>query len=139
MAIRTKNILESRLITLLENTPLTKITVKSLTENSGVSRVTFYYHFSSAYDLSLFVIEQNAKRLYQNCLGSAKIYLFNLFNFIYDNKIVFCNAYAFLSRKDAKTFLTNFFSDGVDLSVTQAVIGKKYNSNDIDFLKNISL
>ena len=47
----TKQALEASLKRLLLQKPLTKITIADITEDCGVSRMTFYYHFQDIYDL----------------------------------------------------------------------------------------
>ena len=51
MRDRTKQDLRKTLVKLLEEKPLKKITVTELSEQCGISRMTFYYHFKDIYDL----------------------------------------------------------------------------------------
>ena len=47
----TKRALEASLKNLLLKKPLNKITVNDITEDCGINRMTFYYHFKDIYDL----------------------------------------------------------------------------------------
>lgn len=47
----TKRALSLSLKHLLDAKPLDKVTVSDLTEDCGVNRQTFYYHFKDIYDL----------------------------------------------------------------------------------------
>ena len=47
----TKRALEQSLKNLLLKKPLTKITINDITEDCGINRMTFYYHFKDIYDL----------------------------------------------------------------------------------------
>ena len=47
----TKDALGKALKVLLEKKPLSKISVKDITEYCNISRNTFYYHFKDKYDL----------------------------------------------------------------------------------------
>ncbi|MBS6472445.1 MAG: TetR family transcriptional regulator C-terminal domain-containing protein [[Eubacterium] siraeum] len=47
----TKKALEQSLKNLLLKKPLTKITINDITEDCGINRMTFYYHFKDIYDL----------------------------------------------------------------------------------------
>ena len=47
----TKRALEQSLKNLLLKKPLTKITVGDITDDCGINRMTFYYHFKDIYDL----------------------------------------------------------------------------------------
>ena len=47
----TKRALEASLKNLLLKKPLNKITVNDITDDCGINRMTFYYHFKDIYDL----------------------------------------------------------------------------------------
>ena len=51
MPNRTKQALEASLKKLLLEKPLDRITIQDLAADSGISRMTFYYHFQDIYDL----------------------------------------------------------------------------------------
>ena len=51
MSQTTKRALEASLKKLLLEKPLNKITINDITEDCGVNRMTFYYHFKDIYDL----------------------------------------------------------------------------------------
>ena len=47
----TKSVLHKAMLTLLERTPIGKISIKDLCEEAGLNRGTFYLHYVSPYDL----------------------------------------------------------------------------------------
>ena len=47
----TKYALENSSQNLLLQKPLDKITISDITDDCGISRMTFYYHFKDIYDL----------------------------------------------------------------------------------------
>lgn len=47
-------------VSLLEERPLDKITVKDITDRCGLTRNTFYYHFQDIYDLLGYIFRQEA-------------------------------------------------------------------------------
>ncbi|WP_312701721.1 TetR-like C-terminal domain-containing protein [Sedimentibacter sp.] len=47
----TKMILQNSLFELLEQKPISKITIKELCENADINRTTFYAHYTDQYDL----------------------------------------------------------------------------------------
>ena len=47
----TKQALEASLKRMMLKKPLDKITIRDITEDCGISRMTFYYHFKDIYDL----------------------------------------------------------------------------------------
>ena len=51
MSDTTKRALETSLKNLLLKKPVYKITINDITEDCGVNRATFYYHFKDIYDL----------------------------------------------------------------------------------------
>ena len=66
----TKRALEASLKTLLTKQPLDKITITDITEDCGINRMTFYYHYKDIYDLVEWVCVEDAKRI----LGENKNY-----------------------------------------------------------------
>ena len=51
MSLLTEKALAASLKKLLEKKTLDKITVKDITDDCGVNRQTFYYHFHDVFDL----------------------------------------------------------------------------------------
>ena len=68
----TKKALAETLKKLLSKNKLNKITIKEITEDCGVNRQTFYYHFKDIYDLLEWIYkneeiqEIKAKTTYKN-------------------------------------------------------------------------
>ena len=56
----TKRALEQSLKNLLLKKPLTKITIGDITEDCGINRMTFYYHFKDIYDLVDWILVEDA-------------------------------------------------------------------------------
>ena len=61
----TKHALEQSLKHLLLQKPLNKITIADITEDCGISRMTFYYHFKDIYDLVEWACLEDASRALQ--------------------------------------------------------------------------
>ena len=62
MSQTTKRALEASLKKLLLQKPLNKITINDITEDCGVNRMTFYYHFKDIYDLVDWILVEDADR-----------------------------------------------------------------------------
>ena len=62
MSQTTKKALEDSLKHLLLQKPLPKITIQDITDDCGISRMTFYYHFKDIYDLIEWVCIENASQ-----------------------------------------------------------------------------
>ena len=60
VAQTTKRALEASLKKLLLKKPLNKITINDITEDCGVNRMTFYYHFKDIYDLVDWILVEDA-------------------------------------------------------------------------------
>ena len=57
----TKKALAETLKKLLSKNKLNKITIKEITEDCGVNRQTFYYHFKDIYDLLEWIYKNEVK------------------------------------------------------------------------------
>lgn len=62
----TKMFLKESLVNLLENKPLSKITVKEICENADINRATFYAHFRDQYDLLENIKEEYIENILKN-------------------------------------------------------------------------
>ena len=58
----TKRALEQSLKNLMLKMPLTNITFGDITEDCGINRMSFYYHFKDIYDLVERACLENARR-----------------------------------------------------------------------------
>ena len=58
-----KRALEASLKKLLLQKPLNKITINDITEDCGVNRMTFYYHFKDIYDLVDWIMVEDAAKV----------------------------------------------------------------------------
>ena len=63
MSLTTKRALAESLKKLLSKRGLDKITVKDIVEDCGVNRQTFYYHFHDIYDLTEWIIQDDAENI----------------------------------------------------------------------------
>lgn len=63
MANLTKKALAASVMKLLESKPLDKITIKDITDECGVTRNTFYYHFQDIYDLCSWIFISRAEEI----------------------------------------------------------------------------
>ena len=70
MINQTKQILEESLKKLMLQKPLDKITIRDLTEDCGISRMAFYYHFKDIYDL----VEWSCLEYATHALAGKKTY-----------------------------------------------------------------
>ena len=95
MSNTTKRALENSLKQMLLKKPLDKITISDLTDDCGISRMAFYYHFKDIYDLVEWSCMEDATR----ALQGKKTYdtwhegLKQIFEAVLENKPFIMNAY----------------------------------------------
>ena len=97
----TKRALEASLKKLLLQKPLNKITINDITEDCGVNRMTFYYHFKDIYDLvDWIMVEDAAKALEgrQSFENWTDAFL-DILHQVQDNKVLVMNVYRSVSRE----------------------------------------
>ena len=107
MAQFTKYALENSLKRLLLEKPLNKITVSDITEDCGINRMTFYYHFKDIYDLVEWVCLEDAKQALEDKRTSdtwQQGYL-QIFLAVRENKPFIMNVYHCVSRERVEQFL----------------------------------
>ena len=63
MADLTKKALAASVMKLLDSRPLDKITIKDITDECGLTRNTFYYHFQDIYDLCSWIFISRAEEI----------------------------------------------------------------------------
>ena len=86
---------------------LAKITIRDITDDCGISRMTFYYHFQDIYDL----IEWSCIEDATQALQGKKTYdtwsegLLQVFEAVLENKPFVMNAYRCISREQMENFL----------------------------------
>ena len=107
MSQTTKRALEASLKKLLLQKPLNKITINDITEDCGVNRMTFYYHFKDIYDLvDWIMVEDAAKALEgrQSFENWTDAFL-DILHQVQDNKVLVMNVYRSVSREQVEQYL----------------------------------
>lgn len=103
----TKRALEDSLKRLLLKKPLNKITINDITEDCGVNRMTFYYHFKDIYDLVEWSCIEDANKALQNkkTFNTWKEGFIKIFNAVKENKPFIMNVYHCVSREQVENYL----------------------------------
>ena len=124
----TKRALEQSLKNLLLKKPLTKITISDITEDCGINRMTFYYHFKDIYDLVEWACLEDAKR----ALDEKKTYdtwqqgLLQIFEAVQENKPFILNVYRCVHReqveKDLQPLVDQLMLDVIEEESASMVI-----------------
>nr|WP_317323733.1 TetR/AcrR family transcriptional regulator C-terminal domain-containing protein [uncultured Flavonifractor sp.] len=103
----TKRALEQSLKHLLLQKPLTKITINDITEDCGINRMTFYYHFKDIYDLVEWSCLEDARR----ALEQKKTYdtwqqgYLQIFEAVRENKPFIMNVYRCVHQEQVEKYL----------------------------------
>lgn len=103
----TKRALEQSLKNLLLKKPLTKITINDITEDCGISRMTFYYHFKDIYDLVEWACQEDARRVLENKrdYDSWTQGLLQIFEAVLENKPFVMNVYRCVHQEQLEKYL----------------------------------
>lgn len=132
----TKRALEASLKNLLLKKPLSKITINDITENCGISRMTFYYHFKDIYDLVEWSCLEDAKR----ALEGKKTYetwqqgILQIFEAVLENKPFIINVYRSVSREHVENYLFRLTYDLLIGVVNEKSAGLTVREEDKEFI-----
>ena len=136
MSQLTKRALETSLKHLLLQKPLDKITVSDLTDDCGINRMTFYYHFKDIYDLVEWSCEEDAAK----ALDGKKTYdtwqqgFLQIFEAVLENKPFILNVYRSVSREQVEHYLYRLTYDLLDGVVEEKAAGLHVRQEDKDFI-----
>ena len=114
----TKEIIAKTFTELLDEKPMSKITVKDIVERCGVNRNTFYYHFKDIYDLVEWSCLEDARK----ALEEKKTHdtwqegFLNIFEAVLANKPFVMNVYRCVDREQVEKYLKPL-TDGLIMGV----------------------
>jgi len=103
----TKRALEESLKRMLLKKPLDKITISDITEDCGINRMTFYYHFKDIYDLVEWACEEDAARALdgkKTCDTWQQGFL-QIFEAVTENRPFILNVYHSVNREQVERYL----------------------------------
>jgi len=132
----TKLELEKSLKKLLLKKPFDKITINDLTDDCGISRMTFYYHFKDIYDLVEWCCEEDGKR----ALQGKKTYetwqegLLQLFEAILENRPFISNIYHAVSREQIENYLYQLTSGLLEGVIREQAKGTSLSESEMHFI-----
>ena len=135
----TKRALENALKTLLLKKPLNKITISDVTEECGVNRMTFYYHFKDIYDLVEWCCLEDAGKALQD----KKTYdtweqgLTQIFYAVKENKPFIMNVYRCVSREQVEAYLSPLVDKLLMGVIEEQSAGMTVRKEDKDFVAKI--
>ena len=124
MSETTKKALATSLKKLLSKKDLSKITIKNITDDCGVNRQTFYYHFQDVYDLLEWIYKNEVINSTEGC-KSWQEGLSCIFKYILDNKDFVKNTYHSISQD----LLLKFIYNQTEILITKIIDDKAQNMN----------
>lgn len=135
----TKRALEHSLKNLLLKKPLTKITVGDITDDCGINRMTFYYHFKDIYDLVEWSCLEDAKR----ALDEKKTYdtwqqgLLQIFKAVQENKPFILNVYRCVHREQVEKYLQPLVDQLLLNVINEEAAGITVRDEDKQFIAQV--
>ena len=135
----TKQALEESLKHMLLKKPLDKITIRDITEDCGISRMAFYYHFQDIYDLVEWACIEDASK----ALQGKKTYetwqegLLQIFEAVRENKPFILNVYRSVSREQVENYLYKVTYALLDGVVEEQAQGMSVRQEDKAFLATL--
>ena len=135
----TKRALEQSLKNLLLKKPLTKITVGDITDDCGINRMTFYYHFKDIYDLVEWSCLEDAKR----ALDEKKTYdtwqqgLLQIFKAVQENKPFILNVHRCVHREQVEKYLQPLVDQLLLNVINEEAAGITVRDEDKQFIAQV--
>ncbi|WP_169007598.1 TetR/AcrR family transcriptional regulator [Faecalispora jeddahensis] len=134
----TKRALEESLKRMLLKKPVNKITILDITEDCGISRMTFYYHFKDIYDLIEWSCVEDAAK----ALDGKKTYdtwqqgFLQIFQAVLENKPFIQNVYQSVSREQVENYLYTLTHKLLIGVVEEKAVGMDVHDTDKEFITN---
>ena len=135
----TKRALERSLKNLLLKKPLTKITINDITDDCGINRMTFYYHFKDIYDLVEWSCLEDARQ----ALDEKKTYdtwqqgFLQIFEAVRDNKPFVMNVYRCVHREQVERYLSPLVDSLLLDVIEKASDGVSMRDEDKQFIARV--
>lgn len=132
----TKRALEESLKKMLLKKPVNKITISDITEDCGINRMTFYYHFKDIYDLVEWSCVEDAAR----ALDGKKTYdtwqqgFQQIFQAVLDNKPFVQNVYQSVNQEQVETYLYSLTHNLLIGVIEEKAVGLQVRDEDKEFI-----
>ncbi|MGN0662719.1 MAG: TetR-like C-terminal domain-containing protein [Faecalibacterium sp.] len=136
MSQTTKRALEASLKKLLLKKPLNKITINDITEDCGVNRMTFYYHFKDIYDLVDWILVEDAAKVMEGrrTFDTWSEAFYQLLQEIQSNKTLVLNVYRSMSREQVEVYLYKMVDPLLREFVDREAVGMRIAEADKQFV-----
>jgi AcrR family transcriptional regulator len=131
MANFTEKAIKETFITLLNEKPLNKITVKDISEKCGINRNTFYYHYTDIPALLEVVLTEQAEIIISDG-ENASLYelLIHAVDFAIENKTAVYHIHKSASREMFETYLERITEKEISSYVEKKALN--YNTSKVN-------
>jgi len=139
MSKRTKEAFAASLKKLMQNKPITKITVKDIVTDCEVGRKTFYYHFQDIYELLAWIYQTEAVEVLADCktYDTWPTGIRRMVYFVCENQAFCKNAYNSIGRERSVNFLypilCTLLTDIIDNATPKAEMAPEDKLFIVDF------
>lgn len=136
MANFTKQAIKASFIKLLEQRPLSRISVRDIVEDCGVNRNTFYYHFQDIPALLEEIITEDAERIIAEhpSLNSIEECLAAAMEFSLGHKKAVLHIYDSLSRDVYSRYLLKICNHAISVYIDHLLDGRKIDETDKEII-----
>ena len=139
MSVQTEKALAASLKKLLEKKTLEKITVKDITDDCGVNRQTFYYHFHDVYDLVEWILKDEFADLTEHLnADNWQERMHGVMLRMIEDKSFIMNTYYSLTRRQLDQFLQNFIHPLIEQQIEKTKGGDAILPEDKKFLADMA-
>ena len=134
MTYLTQKALAESLKKLLNRKTLNKITVSDITNDCGVNRQTFYYHFHDVYELVDWIFAEEMKRYAQEGFtpDNWRDVMTRLMDNFLEERHFIINVYNSLNRKELEKYMRVFVKPAVTDIVNEIARNYDVSAEDIE-------
>lgn len=139
MSLLTEKALAASLKKLLGKKTLDKITVRDITDDCGVNRQTFYYHFHDVYDLVEWIFTEETKKFMDECVAgkSWKESIEALMGRLTEDKPFIMNTFYSINRRQLEKFMQSLAKPAIADIASEFSAGMNIEQEDMDFVVNV--
>ncbi len=132
----TRKAMENSLKKLMLGKPLDKITIRDITDDCGICRMTFYYHFQNIYDLAARTCMEDVAAALQGKTACTdwNEKITQIFEAMLDNKMFILNACRCIGRERLETFLLKATHQLIRELVDEKSTGTHLTEREKDFI-----
>lgn len=136
MPSSTKNAIKETFLTLLDERPLTRITVKDIVQTCGINRNSFYYHYEDLPSLLEEIISDRVQELIQThpTIDSLEDCFDAALEFVLENRRAVLHIYNSLNRDVFERYLMEVCLHVARVYVEAGFAGRSVEPEDKEFL-----